>query len=576
MRKLSVTYGLLIALLALLAVGFSPLSAEAQLISPGKLIESHSNLEGLTNCTQCHSLGNRSASNTLCLDCHTPIATRIEADLGYHATVSDQNCATCHKDHFGVEFDAIRFDSLTFEHEITGFELTGSHVEASCRSCHQPEYIIAEDVIAFKGEHDALDKTFLGVADQCISCHNPESPHENQFEDTNCGTCHETEIWEEAPLFDHDTARFALTGKHVDVACEDCHTTQTSLLGTEYVQYVDIPFASCNSCHEDQHEGAFGTDCASCHRTEGWANIAQSIESDFDHTSTGFELVGSHAQLECASCHGKPARADEVIQVAFTAATRGNSYPIIPVENCASCHVDYHDGVFDDPTNNSCETCHGETAWYPSSFDLTRHDDEAAFELTGAHRATPCASCHQPDLTQKPHFDIPNTACKDCHEEDDPHGDQFIADGVETTCETCHVTEDWLISSVFDHDETAFPLTGRHVETECAACHTSPTTELAALSDQQFRGTSTECASCHAEEDPHQGQFEEQLCDDCHNTASFLIAVFDHEQTEFPLTGEHQDVSCRSCHIDEIGADQQPFIRFKPLGTACQDCHSEE
>ncbi len=559
-------------LLLLIAV-----DSQAQLISPGKLSAAHTDLEGLTNCTQCHSLGNRSADNVLCLDCHKPIATRIASDLGLHATTADQNCASCHKDHFGVEFIPVRFDTLAFEHEETGFELTGAHIETSCRGCHQPEYIIAEDVLSFKGEHNALEKTFLGIASQCIGCHLPESPHQEQFEDTNCGTCHETEIWEEVPLFNHDDAAFALTGKHVDVSCEGCHATEESPLGESFVQYVDLSFASCNSCHEDEHEGAFGTNCDSCHETAGWNSISGLDESAFDHTSTGFELVGSHAQLSCASCHGKPARNDNEIFVAFTASSRQNTYPIIPVSDCASCHVDYHEGVFIDiPDDLSCESCHGQEAWYPALYDLDRHNEQSSFELTGAHQATACSSCHRPDFEEKPHFEIEEAACIDCHVEDSPHGNQFITDGVEAACVTCHVTEDWLAESLFDHDETEFPLTGRHNSTTCASCHVSEFPDQVPPSPIVFRDTPLACANCHQEEDPHQGQFEEAACNNCHNTTSYLITSFDHEETRFPLTGEHKDVQCALCHVNEIGLDQQPFARFKPLGIECQDCHNEE
>ena len=553
-------------------------TAHAQLISPGKLTASHADLEGITNCTQCHSLGNRSTSSPLCLDCHTPIANRIEAGTGLHATTADQECADCHKDHFGVEFIPVRFDTLNFDHQDTGFTLTGAHTETSCRGCHQPEYITAPDVIAFKGEHDALKKTFLGADTQCIGCHLPETPHQMQFEGVDCGNCHETEIWEEAPVFDHDEAAFALTGKHVDVSCESCHKTIDVPGEAPYVQYVDIPFASCTNCHEDEHEGAFGSNCIDCHQTSGWLEVTGLIESAFDHAATGFDLVGSHAGLECASCHGQPARRDADIFITFAAGTTANTYPDIPVENCASCHVDYHDGVFADKSfaATSCESCHGQEGWYPSSYDFVRHNEESAFELAGAHLATPCSGCHQPDFDEKPHFEIEQTACIDCHREDSPHGDQFVANGLETACATCHVTDDWLDNTSFDHDKTDFPLTGQHASTTCASCHVSPDPDALPLAPAVFRNTPMACISCHEEDDPHQGQFEDTTCNTCHSTTQFLITSFDHEKTRFPLTGEHVNVNCASCHGAEVGPDNTSFVRFKPLGTNCQDCHGED
>ena len=554
-----------------------PQDVDAQLISPGKLTRAHAELEGIKNCTLCHTLGNRSADNTLCLDCHTPISNRIDAKSGLHATVADQNCATCHKDHFGVEFIPVRFDTLTFEHDDTGFELTGAHTEASCRGCHQPDFIVAEDVIAFKGEHGALQKTFLGVETACIGCHVSDSPHQNQFPEVNCSTCHDTELWEEAPFFDHDDARFALTGQHVDVACESCHKTVAPEIGEPYVEYVDMDFATCASCHEDVHEGSFGADCASCHQTDGWNHVANLADLGFDHSSTGYDLIGSHSTLECNACHGKPARNDDLIALRFTPSTAQYTYPAIPVDNCASCHVDYHDGVFaDDSQAGSCEQCHGEAAWYPSSFDFSLHNERSTFELTGAHLATPCSGCHRSSFDEKPHFDIADTACQNCHIDDNPHGDQFIAEDAETVCASCHETQDWLLAPLFDHDDTDFPLTGVHASTTCTSCHVADSSMGAPFNIVRYRDLDTTCMSCHQQDNPHQDQFEEETCTSCHTTSSFYIASFDHDQTAFPLTGEHTDVSCASCHQNEALPGEPPFIRFKPLGTACQDCHSDQ
>ena len=52
---------------ALSQVGFSQ-------ISPGELAKVHAHLEGMSNCTQCHSLGAK-VSNEKCLDCHKEVKT---------------------------------------------------------------------------------------------------------------------------------------------------------------------------------------------------------------------------------------------------------------------------------------------------------------------------------------------------------------------------------------------------------------------------------------------------------------------------------------------------------------------
>lgn len=571
-------YSIKIFLLLFVALAsFVSLPVRAQLISPGKLSRAHADLEGITNCTSCHVLGQRSADNNHCLDCHVPLQNRITANRGYHATLTDQNCADCHKEHFGVEFIPVRFDTLSFDHNETGFELTGSHEEATCRGCHQPENILAADVRSFKGEHQALDKTYLGLMDSCIGCHNDESPHEEQFPDTECNTCHDSDVWEEAPIFNHDNTRFELIGKHQDVSCDGCHPSVRSPGGIGYVQYTNLQFSNCGSCHEDEHQGAFGSDCASCHSPIDWNRLSQTLSrSNFDHESTGFSLIGAHAQADCGSCHGKPARSDQEIRIAFIGSTSRNSFPKVASETCLSCHVDYHGGELVEAKGGAvCENCHDQHDWYPTSYDIERHNRESSFELTGAHMATPCLGCHKPDEAPLT-FDIAETECQDCHEDDNPHGIQFAEADQVTVCSTCHVTETWdQASAAFDHDQTDFPLTGKHASIVCQDCHIEQSLAPGQLT-QVFRGLESTCESCHINENPHQEQFPGTACAECHNTDAFTIADFDHEKTRFPLTGAHIGTECASCHKEEFPPNQEPFTRFRPLGRECEDCHGEE
>ncbi len=338
-----------------------PITAAGQLFSPGKLTHAHSELEGIQNCTNCHELGQRSASNQLCLDCHTPLGTRIEANLGYHSTVREDNCADCHKEHFGVEFQLVRLDTLKFDHKSTGFELRGSHEETNCTGCHTPDNIFASDVRFFKGQHNALEKTYLGLGASCLGCHLEESPHENQFPDQECDDCHREETWEEAPAFNHDHAQFQLIGKHQEVTCESCHPATQLSTGPVQVQYTNLEFNSCLSCHEDAHEDSFGSDCASCHSPDDWHSISKDLTRiEFDHETTGFLLVGSHARAKCVSCHGQPPRRDQEIYITLIGNTDRNSFPRLRSDNCLSCHVDYHNKELVNAPGGGglCDNCH--------------------------------------------------------------------------------------------------------------------------------------------------------------------------------------------------------------------------
>ncbi|HEU4383934.1 MAG TPA: cytochrome c3 family protein, partial [Anaeromyxobacteraceae bacterium] len=61
-----------------------------------------------------------------------------------------------------------------------------------------------------------------------------------------------------------------------------------------------------------------------------------------------------------------------------------------------------------------------------------------------------------------------------------------------TRCAVCHTAAGWTPAR-FPHENTGFPLTGRHARASCKACH--PVTLQEA--------TGRECAACHR--DPHGG-----------------------------------------------------------------------
>src|SRR5665647_1034112 len=65
-------------------------------ISPGELSKAHANLEGVSNCTKCHSVGNK-VTDEKCLDCHKEIKLLITSKEGFHASdeVKGKECYTC-------------------------------------------------------------------------------------------------------------------------------------------------------------------------------------------------------------------------------------------------------------------------------------------------------------------------------------------------------------------------------------------------------------------------------------------------------------------------------------------------
>jgi hypothetical protein len=162
--------------------------------------------------------------------------------------------------------------------------------------------------------------------------------------------------------------------------------------------------------------------------------------------------------------------------------------------------------------------------------------------------------------------------CLSCHR--DYHERAFEDTPGGTLCENCHSQRKWMPTSydIERHNrETEFALTGAHLAAPCFRCHEN--TELGRESSE-YRFTSTDCASCHRGDDLHGTQFEADPCTECHDTASFEIAVFDHDATRYPLDGAHRSVACESCHREETAGDLV-FRRYVPLGTECRDCHGE-
>lgn len=595
MRTLTRTYHLVPVFFGLIIFVSVPGGVVAQIISPGRLSKAHSFLEGISKCTQCHELGEASIITQKCLNCHTPIEKSILEFTGFHGRdeIIEQSCSNCHKDHFGIDFDVLHFDSTEFNHEITGFELDGSHMDIDCGSCHnETSFIVDSTVIAYFNSFDLIpgrESTFLGLNSECRTCHVSDNVHGEQFLAESCASCHTADQWEEASNFDHVDARFQLTGKHIDVACTDCHEPMM-FEDTLITRFVEIPFESCENCHEDVHEGRMthqngvNRTCESCHSTEGWHRISGSFsESTFSHEETGYPLVGAHINISCRDCHSS--RSDENIETHLIAGTENNTYPVPESDACMDCHVDYHEGVFThSDAGEDCESCHTVESWYPSTFGLQDHNSRSRFELAGAHIATACFSCHMSsnDEQAKPKFAFQDISCLGCHEDENPHGDlaELWAGSQTEECESCHSVQSWSSNIEFDHEAiTGYELLGQHAITSCRSCHFEGLETSASNEVFSFSTVSTECSGCHQTESPHQGQFANSVlgtsCGNCHDTESFRMSDFDHSQTSFPLDGGHIGVACSGCHAQEVAEDGTSFTRFFPLSSECSSCHED-
>lgn len=537
---------------AMFAAMLSAPAAFAQ-ISPGPLSHWHSNLEGIEHCTSCHTFG-KQLSNQKCLACHKEIATRIAANEGFHATVKAKDCAECHQEHLGLNYEIVRFDTSTFDHASVGFELTGKHKSIGCRACHNTSHIVAPDVKQLKKAQ--LENTYLGLSTTCSSCH--EDVHEGQFKES-CSSCHNTTKWKQAANFNHDSTSYPLTGEHKKVGCYDCHTQKMS--DGKTIRYTGLAFNACSDCHSDPHKGAFRQACATCHTTESFFKVSG---ARFDHSRTEFPLLGKHADLKCDQCHAENPHKRNV--------SGGFGFHIENFHQCSDCHADAHGGQFDNIAGgDKCQNCHNVYGFTPAAYTIADHQ-KTPFPLEGAHLAVACSDCHKSGMVRAKStvqfIWATKITCTTCHS--DVHKGQFariMAKG----CVTCHTMDSWQ-KLVFSHDKTDFPLKGKHAVIACSSCHKKPKDSAVPV---KYVGLPTHCYSCH--DDPHAGQFAEGIlthCGECHTSAGWKDLIFNHDtQSDFPLTGKHVGVPCARCH-PTVQVHGKPVVKYINIGTRCIDCHS--
>ncbi|NOY93877.1 MAG: cytochrome c3 family protein, partial [Deltaproteobacteria bacterium] len=385
--------------------------ADAQGLSPGPLTRAHSELEGASRCTDCHSSGH-GIDPQRCLHCHEALGRRIRARQGYHGQLRGRPCQRCHMEHRGRSAPLIRWPEggrARFDHtRLAGFELRGAHAELRCRQCHDPAHIRAADVQAMPPSERG--SSYLGLGSACTSCH--RDPHAPSL-GARCASCHDQRDWNATEQnFDHARARFPLRGAHARVDCAGCHPTARE---GEPASFRGLRFQSCTNCHEDPHAGAMGSpaQCGRCHTSIAWDRV-RFIRST--HAPRKFPLAGAHAELACARCHGE------------RNAQR-------PDRACASCHQNAHQPSL----GADCAGCHTTVSWLRGGARRrdVRFHERTHYPLRGAHRAVACASCHDPRRPARRRYrPIAHDACKDCHE--DPHAGQLEHRADSGACDACH------------------------------------------------------------------------------------------------------------------------------------------
>jgi hypothetical protein len=272
---------------------------------------------------------------------------------------------------------------------------------------------------------------------------------------------------------------------------------------------------------ENPH-GSFHGECALCHGAEGWSPAR--ISPRFNHARFGFALEGAHAAASCRACHTSLDFSQEKTM-------------------CVSCHQDVHQGEL----GLECARCHTPRSFIDRAAMVRAHQ-LTRFPLAGRHASLDCESCHPPAPSGHMRFVGTEPNCSGCHLADYRAASvpNHAASGFPLTCMDCHGTVAWTPAR-FDHNRTAFPLTGAHLRTPCLRCH----------GDGVYQGKNTACVSCHQTDydgtnDPAHGPAGfSTACATCHTTTSWAGATFDHDARFFPIySGTHSGrwSSCTTCH----------------------------
>lgn len=419
-----------------------------------------------------------------------------------------------------------------------------------CLACHQP---IARRILQSKGLHASSRVS----GKQCFLCH---TEHKGRAKDV-LGFA----AFGGKDKFDHEVTGFSLVGAHVSVRCEKCHTTSKG----GHVSYLGAS-ASCAGCHRSPH-GELRASLEKCERCHDQSSWRQKPRMEFDHdapSDSRFPLEAKHAGVPCLRCHDG---------WKFRAA--GSFAP----PDCAPCHENVHgDSLFGQPKRR-CSLCHSaKVDWSRVRFD---HARLARWPLDGAHAGKPCAACHTKSERAKP-----DKACVTCHH--DVHKARFAHLPGGGDCQSCHSTAAWRADVHFDHDtKTRFPLTGKHAEATCRACHRGTSPSEWERFDKLLSGPggkTVACMGCHQHENVHKRQYPDSRCLECHQAAGKVqfkrqaVTRFHGPSSSFPLSEGHAKVACERCHRNDVftgtptacgPACHPDELHQGSLGTDCRRCH---
>jgi predicted CxxxxCH...CXXCH cytochrome family protein len=505
-------------------------------------------------------------------------------ECGGSADDCNDNNASIHPGAFDTPADGIDQDCNGYDMNFTAelIECSGCHGTVtgnydlhtnfptpnnSCAGCHS--VLVSNIIVGHYGREvrTAGNNMSVGSIIDCWSCHDYhnqdyeiDSPYvvwKKVWEATslNCDTCHEDRAAMHATDAAHDN-------RLIDSTCENCHTSDTTVLGSPGTGTL-ITDADVDILHH--------SDCTLCHAYQGtklcMATVKQAIEDGMNGTD-----------ITCLTCHGA------TFVTIHSEIANHSALVNVGATLCADCHSDPPPLV--DPTDPrvhyGCDSCHNP--------DFSRRGIAIGHTFDEGGDCTTCHGDHflnhthhngvYNDLRYNPAVDTSQSTqqgCAVCHHDYDfvngtnlglntwqtilvEHDLDGTKDGSTNTCDNCHAYDGSSSAPLFDVQDAI--ASGNQVT--CATCHTDKTPDVS---------HSIPTSGKH----PEHFDMANILCETCHNILNYPYFKSGTDSNGDGLYNLTETDVCELCHQDGSGtpaADDYKGGWYDPdFVLACDSCH---
>jgi predicted CxxxxCH...CXXCH cytochrome family protein len=470
-----------------------------------------------------------------CFLCHDPDGVN---NVYHHATQApDSSCVDCH---------AIQVTAILPGHYGQTVRTAGNNMAV-------------DEVIHCTSCHDWHEPSLMDVGNANIVWAKAAvtwNPQTGLYENLTCDNCHENRAVAHATGTAHDN-------RIIDSTCAQCHTSDTSVLGSPGTGTLTTQ-ADVDALHR--------SDCTLCHNYNGtkiWvATVNQAIEDGMAGT-----------QIACLTCHGAN------FATIHSAIANHNALIKVGETICGNCHFDPPPLV--DPTDprvhSACTNCHD------ANFNTISLAEGHTFDEDGD-----CTTCHDNYFPDHNHH---NSIYNDVRYDSSVDTSQSSQQG----CAVCHRDYDitngtslglstWQTILV-EHDLDG---TKDGSTNTCDNCHAYDGSGSAPQQDVQTAITSgnpAACATCHTDKVPdvnhgipttgkHPEHFDmaNMSCDVCHNIGNYPYFKSGTDSNgDGWYTLDETDV-CDLCHQDGSGnpasSEYKDGWSDPDFVLACGSCHA--